>query len=229
MDRYLDEDMPEWLLDFILSGMPNMTDRDRQLHADLQTVMRYRRSNGGQASRLTSQEVLQISDSLPKLSEEDLSRINQRDGTCPICMNTLLAAIADEEFAQVMDSPMLGDLGVTRTAETCGHTFCRRCLLTWIRDGHSTCPMCRTPFIKAVAPSSSTEQTSETDDEFEAALSRIVTAYQEERTRIGAAPMHPGSMTEGLPSAFTMFGAPLAAPNENEYSADRSDFSGMYS
>lgn len=41
-------------------------------------------------------------------------------------MNTLLAAIADEELAEVMDSPMLGDLGVTRTTETCGHIFCRK-------------------------------------------------------------------------------------------------------
>lgn len=96
MDRYLDEDMPEWLLDFVLSGMPNMTERDRQLHADLQTVMRHRRSNGGQASRLTPQygtsrmdaarrlkllryrQIIQIIDALPKLSEDDVSRLNQR-------------------------------------------------------------------------------------------------------------------------------------------------------
>ena len=67
------------------------------------------------------------------------------------------------------------------------------------------------------------------DNDFEAALSRIVAAYQEERTRIGAAPTHTGSIPGTFPDAFTIFGAPLTAPHENEYVDDRSEFSGMYS
>ncbi|VDC07283.1 unnamed protein product [Peniophora sp. CBMAI 1063] len=229
MDEYSDEDMPGWLLELVMDEMPSTTERDRQIRTDLRTVMRHRRSNGGQASRLTSQQMLEIVDSLPKLDEEDLSRIDHRDASCPICLNTLLAAIADEELAQVMDSPMLGDLGVTRITETCGHIFCRKCLLTWLRDGHPTCPLCRTPFLKTVTPSSSAEQVSGADDDFEAALSRIIAAYQEERTSIRAAPMHPDQMAGIIPSAFTVFGAPLAVPAEITYTTDRSEFSGMYS
>jgi hypothetical protein len=43
-------------------------------------------------------------------------------------MNTLLAAIAEEETAYAMDSPAqpVEDRGVTRLAETCGHVFCRK-------------------------------------------------------------------------------------------------------
>ena len=50
------------------------------------------------------------------------------DGTCPICLTSLLAILAEEETAIAMDSPAhpIEELGVTRLAQTCGHIFCRK-------------------------------------------------------------------------------------------------------
>ncbi|KAI0034077.1 hypothetical protein K488DRAFT_46262 [Vararia minispora EC-137] len=171
-------------------------------------------------------EIDRVAESLPRLTEDDLRRLGHHDSACPICMNTHLASLAEEEHAQVMDSPAhaLEDLGVTRLSQTCGHLFCRKDLLTWVRDGHPSCPMCRAPFIRASddtsGQSASTTVAQDVDVEFDAALGRILAAYQEERERIHAAP------------TYHLFGFPQ--PQEfhygsAEYDNDRSEFSGMYS
>ncbi|KAI9467038.1 hypothetical protein BJY52DRAFT_1236052 [Lactarius psammicola] len=91
-----------------------------------------------------------IAEKLPRLTESDLESLGHRDSTCSICMNTFLASLAEEEMARAMDSPAqpAEDLGVTRLIDTCGHVFCRKDLLSWIRDGNPSCPLCRTMFIK---------------------------------------------------------------------------------
>jgi hypothetical protein len=51
----IEEDMPDWLLDLVFRGMHSPTERDRQLRADLQTVIRHRRFNADDGSNLTEQ------------------------------------------------------------------------------------------------------------------------------------------------------------------------------
>jgi hypothetical protein len=77
---------------------------------------------------------------LPRLEEKDVaagthtpssimtSRLYEMvDDTCAICQETLLAVIAAEEMASVMESPGLAeeDMGVVKLPG-CGHHFCRK-------------------------------------------------------------------------------------------------------
>lgn len=50
------------------------------------------------------------------------------DDVCPICFNTFLATLAEEEVGHAMDSPAhpVDELGVTKLQNTCGHIFCRK-------------------------------------------------------------------------------------------------------
>ncbi|KAG0709590.1 hypothetical protein DFH29DRAFT_884831 [Suillus ampliporus] len=91
--------------------------------------------------------------SLPKITETELKDLGHSESVCPICFNTFLAILAEEEMALVMDSPAhpVEELGVTRLHETCGHLFCRRDITKWIRDGRESCPTCRRPFLTAAA------------------------------------------------------------------------------
>ncbi|KAI0632102.1 hypothetical protein C8Q77DRAFT_1158773 [Trametes polyzona] len=74
----------------------------------------------------------EFASSLPRLTERDLAALGQSDSTCPICLTSLLALLAEEEMALAMDSPAhpVEELGVTRLAQTCGHIFCRKELST---------------------------------------------------------------------------------------------------
>ncbi|KAI0670807.1 hypothetical protein C8Q78DRAFT_974662 [Trametes maxima] len=87
--------------------------------------------------------------SLPKLTENDLVALGQADSTCPICLTSLLALLAEEEMALAMDTPAhpVEEHGVTRLAQTCGHIFCRKDIRGWLYQGNRTCPTCRRPFI----------------------------------------------------------------------------------
>lgn len=92
-------------------------------------------------------QIAEFIESLPHLTEEDLKHLGHNglslalsqacgfkptkcalEAICPVCMNTLVAIIAEEEIAIAMDSPAhpIEELGVTRLAKTCGHVFCRR-------------------------------------------------------------------------------------------------------
>ncbi|KAG9073840.1 hypothetical protein FS749_014639 [Ceratobasidium sp. UAMH 11750] len=81
---------------------------------------------------------------LPRLEEKDVAP----DDTCAICQETLLAVIAAEEMASVMESPGLAeeDMGVVKLPG-CGHYFCRKDIATWVYSSHSTCPACRRDFL----------------------------------------------------------------------------------
>jgi hypothetical protein len=64
------------------------------------------------------------------------------DSACPICMNSYLATLAEEEHAQAMDSPavVVEDCGLARLSRTCGHIFCRKELRC-----ESFCTLARAP------------------------------------------------------------------------------------
>ncbi|KIM90750.1 hypothetical protein PILCRDRAFT_811224, partial [Piloderma croceum F 1598] len=108
---------------------------------------------------LGRQQIHELLNSLPRLNEEDLARLGHgnKDTTCPVCITPLPAIIAEEEMAQVMESPAhaFEEMGVTRLwiedreegKRGCGHLFCRRCISKWILGGHDSCPMCRRMLI----------------------------------------------------------------------------------
>ncbi|KII94831.1 hypothetical protein PLICRDRAFT_193474 [Plicaturopsis crispa FD-325 SS-3] len=100
-------------------------------------------------NELSPSDITRVMKDLPTLSEDDIIRLGHRDAVCPICFNTLLAVLAEEEMALAMESPAhaVEDLGVTRLHNTCGHIFCRRDISKWIRGAHASCPMCRRPLI----------------------------------------------------------------------------------
>ena len=64
------------------------------------------------------------------LSPHSTDPTTPSESVCPICYNTLLAILSEEETAIAMDSPAhpIEELGVTRLAADwqCGHIFCRR-------------------------------------------------------------------------------------------------------
>jgi len=122
---------------------------DSTLYRDIVTANENSEEEEGPPN-LTNDEIQRIIEKLPRLTESDLENLGHRDSSCSICMNTFLASLAEEEMARAMDSPAqpAEDLGATRLIDTCGHVFCRKDLLSWIRDGNASCPLCRTLFIK---------------------------------------------------------------------------------
>ncbi|KAI0720481.1 hypothetical protein C8T65DRAFT_633139, partial [Cerioporus squamosus] len=195
--------------------------------------------------RQRSSQLDDFANALPKVTESDLTALGQSDSTCPICLTSLLAILAEEETAIAMDSPAhpIGELGVTRLAQTCGHIFCRKDIRGWLYQGHTTCPTCRTPFIA---------DTAENDNEPRAGAPVF-------RLPVDASDMSLDAFLDGeVTRAFEAFlqgpeGADRPRGNQNditdargdapprrdgqeeyeeahfEYSDDRSEFSGMYS
>jgi len=101
------------------------------------------------AHRPSRPRIQELVTHLPKITETELKDMGHSESICPICFNTFLAILAEEEMALVMDSPAhpVEELGVTRLHETCGHLFCRRDIVKWIQDGRDSCPTCRRPYI----------------------------------------------------------------------------------
>jgi len=102
-------------------------------------------------NNLSSRERREFIDALPTLAELDIVTLKLQgiifysirhhrrsdsgpafrafiDESCPICYNTFMSSIAEEEMAVAMDSPAVASqhLGVTRLSGTCGHAFCRK-------------------------------------------------------------------------------------------------------
>ncbi|KAI9058334.1 hypothetical protein FKP32DRAFT_1659618 [Trametes sanguinea] len=176
-------------------------------------------------------------DALPRLTERDLTALGHADSTCPICLNSLLALLAEEEMALVMESPAhpVEGLGVTRLAQTCGHIFCRKDIREWVLQGNTTCPTCRRAFITptpeeiqaAEQARGAQELTSLLDSvELEGALLEgymfsLAHSMRPTHPSEGAGPRsgRPADGEPQLPEAEAHF----------EYDDDRSEFSGMYS
>ncbi|KAJ7283700.1 hypothetical protein C8J57DRAFT_742541 [Mycena rebaudengoi] len=76
-------------------------------------------------------------DSLPVLSKDTGL---DTDDSCPICLTSFEALLTE---------------GVTKLR--CGHIFCRKDLLEWIRSLHGNCPTCRFDFLDIRPPGSDDE------------------------------------------------------------------------
>ncbi|KAF8639428.1 hypothetical protein AX16_010283 [Volvariella volvacea WC 439] len=70
--------------------------------------------------------------SLPSLTKDAVSP----DDSCPICL-TPFKSIFEEQ----------GSSSVTQL-RPCGHMFCRKDLVEWIRNRNGTCPTCRHVFLR---------------------------------------------------------------------------------
>ncbi|KAI1789602.1 hypothetical protein LXA43DRAFT_1020357 [Ganoderma leucocontextum] len=167
---------------------------------------------------------------LPKLTESDLASLGQSDSTCPICLTSLLAILAEEETALAMDSPAhpVEELGVTRLVRTCGHIFCRKDIRGWLYQGNTTCPTCRTPFI-APPPGGEERLPEGQQAPFAAFMSN------EPLDVLAAIFRDPGP---GIPLLGSERGGQVSADEDSrgpleeahfEYDHDREEFSGMYS
>ncbi|KAF9058150.1 hypothetical protein BJ165DRAFT_1398288 [Panaeolus papilionaceus] len=125
-----------------------------QLQSMLQTVEAIASRLGGiadldlsGAAKLSFEQQRSLIESLPLLTETQLRELNQHDSSCPICLTSYLAILAESEMAEAMDSPAhpIEELGVTRLSQSwqCGHMFCRRDITKWIHSGNDSCPLCR--------------------------------------------------------------------------------------
>lgn len=88
---------------------------------------------------------------LPRLTEDDLDRLEHADDSCPICYVSYKAFIAEEEIALASEHSaaiVTEELGVTSLNKTCGHVFCRRDIIKWMRTTSKSCPVCRRPFLE---------------------------------------------------------------------------------
>ncbi|PPR06590.1 hypothetical protein CVT24_001771 [Panaeolus cyanescens] len=123
-----------------------------QLHSMLQAVeaIASRLGEVGEMMRtpkLSFEQQRTLLQSLPLLTESQLKELDQHDASCPICLTSYLAILAESEMAEAMDSPAhpIEELGVTRLSQPwqCGHMFCRRDITKWINSGNDSCPLCR--------------------------------------------------------------------------------------
>ncbi|KAM5535049.1 hypothetical protein V8D89_011277 [Ganoderma adspersum] len=170
---------------------------------------------------------------LPKLTESDLASLGQSDSTCPICLTSLLAILAEEETALAMDSPAhpLEELGVTRLVRTCGHVFCRKDIRGWLYQGNTTCPTCRTPFIAPPPDSEGRVGEEQLSEAQQASFAAFI-----DNDPLDAMRVFFRSGPSSSPASGERDGG--ASPNEDselleeahfEYDHDREEFSGMYS
>ncbi|KAG1907248.1 uncharacterized protein F5891DRAFT_363661 [Suillus fuscotomentosus] len=179
------------------------------------TVADLRAMLEGRSHLPSRKRIQELITSLPKISETELKDLGHSESVCPICFNTFLAVLAEEEMALVMDSPAhpVEELGVTRLHETCGHIFCRRDITKWIQDGRESCPTCRRAFFANTANSDQreTDQSSLLEDFTESSM------------------VARGSDGAGL---LPILGVPSMAIGRHLFAQQResrNEFSGMYS
>lgn len=94
--------------------------------------------------------LLQINDvlsKLPRLTEEQVAKLNLEDPICPICYDNFSAILTEEEIALAIDSPAhpVEELGLTQLSQAwqCGHVFCRKDIRKWVKEANDSCPVCR--------------------------------------------------------------------------------------
>ncbi|KAF8842287.1 hypothetical protein BDN67DRAFT_899608 [Paxillus ammoniavirescens] len=80
-------------------------------------------------------------DNLPILEEN----IVPKDECCAICLMPF-TSILSGEYSHEHDNVDDVEGGVTKV-DGCGHIFCRKDLVEWIRGCHGSCPTCRHPFL----------------------------------------------------------------------------------
>lgn len=197
---------------------------------------------------LEQQQIQDLLNSLPRLKEEDLIKLGHgnKDATCPVCITPLPAIIAEEEMAQVMESPAhaFEEMGVTRLwigsreegGQGCGHIFCRRCISKWIGGGHDSCPMCRRLLIWSSSDSSTTSEpaTAPPNPTEEAALRQLQYRMRAMRAAMLGNDNHPLTDGQGYhrgpQNLQDLFGdAMFEGHAVREVEHDRNEYAGMYS
>jgi len=188
---------------------------------------------------------------LPKLTEHDLALLDLSDANCPICFVPFTSILAEEEHALAMDnSPAVvpEELGVTKLNQSCGHIYCRKDIVKWMRTASGSCPTCRRPFLPPLSP---TEQVQVPDAAETTRFGALATPSEmddfllrvRQSTPTGGAGSG-GDLEARLSEAGVladferiMFGAtgtlrrssePSSGQGHN-YGDDREEFSGMYS
>ncbi|KAK0206440.1 hypothetical protein DFS33DRAFT_589294 [Desarmillaria ectypa] len=96
------------------------------------------------------QQVGELIDSLAVL---DKHAVPLQD-SCPICL------IPFTDFFNDGGDHLAPDCGVTKL-DGCGHVFCRKDLIEWIRTLHGSCPTCRHMFLDIRPPSESDDESSD--------------------------------------------------------------------
>ncbi|SJL01879.1 uncharacterized protein ARMOST_05203 [Armillaria ostoyae] len=96
------------------------------------------------------QQVDELIDSLAVL---DKHAVPLQD-SCPICL------IPFTDFFDDGGDNLTPDCGVTKL-DGCGHIFCRKDLIEWIRTSHGSCPTCRHMFLDIRPPSESDDESSD--------------------------------------------------------------------
>ncbi|KAJ7744489.1 hypothetical protein DFH07DRAFT_834492 [Mycena maculata] len=91
--------------------------------------------------------------SLPFLSKDVLDA----EDSCPICL-TSFEALLETDAVEGNE-----ECGVTKL--DCGHIFCRKDLLEWIRNLHGSCPTCRSEFLD-IHPTQSDDEYSSDGGEY---------------------------------------------------------------
>ncbi|KAI1786686.1 hypothetical protein LXA43DRAFT_1032914 [Ganoderma leucocontextum] len=111
---------------------------------------------------LTVQERIQLAISrLPVLTKAEIPI----DDSCPICLNpfdAILDGKVREELGGQGGPGSDESAGVTKLV-SCGHIFCKACLVEWIRGRHGSCPSCRHVFSSVRPPSDSDNESSDGD------------------------------------------------------------------
>jgi len=127
--------------------------------------------------QLSSPQISKILNGLPRIKEDKLVELGEKDSVCPICFNPFLTILTEEEMALAMDSPAhpVEELGVTRLDQSwqCGHLFCRRDISKWVTAGRDSCPMCRRLLIEAQPEEARTEATAEAETQYARAFANI--------------------------------------------------------
>ncbi|KAF8627186.1 hypothetical protein AX15_004504 [Amanita polypyramis BW_CC] len=100
---------------------------------------------------LTAHDPIQLFiDALPALTGDELASL--AEDACPICLVPFVAL----NNSTVTTS----ERTVTKLIE-CGHVFCRKDLVEWIRGRHGSCPTCRHTFLNVRPPSESDDESSD--------------------------------------------------------------------
>ncbi|KAF9247253.1 hypothetical protein BU15DRAFT_58118 [Melanogaster broomeanus] len=96
-------------------------------------------------------------DNLPVLEEN----VVPKDEFCAICLMPF-ASVLSGEHSCGDEKTNASDSGITKVAG-CGHMFCRKDLVEWIRGCHGSCPTCRHPFLDIQPLAESDAESSDED------------------------------------------------------------------
>ncbi|KAH9483047.1 hypothetical protein JR316_0005147 [Psilocybe cubensis] len=103
--------------------------------------------------------------SLPSVQKDSQGLVLEEP--CPICLMPFASIFEEQEAETAKDSEGKdegkdeAELGGVTKLEGCGHIFCRRDLVEWIRSQHGSCPTCRHTFLDIGQPIESDDESSD--------------------------------------------------------------------